>query len=191
MNTPITKFTNKIPFWRPRIRPVELDKATDEQLNAMKVTPSDTGIGEYVLVLAHDPEMMHARTPLFNGIMYSHGGLFRQETERGAVATSVFNHCIYCTAVHANRYNQLTETEEVMESIFTDQTSANLSDRQKAIFNFATKLSSTQSECAEADVQTLVESGLSKDEILDLVLVSSLFAWANRLMHILGDPIEL
>ena len=61
----------------------------------MRVTPSDTGIGEYVLVLAHDPQILDARTPLFNGIMYSHGGLSRQETELGAVAASVLNHCIY------------------------------------------------------------------------------------------------
>ncbi|GIT69733.1 MAG: hypothetical protein Ct9H300mP27_08370 [Chloroflexota bacterium] len=46
-----------------------------------------------------------------------------------------------------------------MESIFADQTSANLSDRQKAIFNFANKLSSTQSEWSEADVLALVERG--------------------------------
>ena len=117
MTTPITKFTNKIPFWQPRITPLELGNATKEQLNAMRVTPSDTGIGEYVLVLAHDPQILDARTPLFNGIMYSHGGLSRQETELGAVAASVLNHCIYCAAVHANRYNQLTKTEKVMEKV--------------------------------------------------------------------------
>lgn len=190
MTTPITKFTNKIPFWQPRITPLELGNATKEQLNAMRVTPSDTGIGEYVLVLAHDPQILDARTPLFNGIMYSHGGLSRQETELGAVAASVLNHCIYCAAVHANRYNQLTKTEKVMESIFGDNTDTDLDERQKAIFDFATNLSSTPSECSEANLLALANNGLSKDEILDLILVSSLFGWANRLMHVLGDPIE-
>ena len=190
MTTPITKFTNKIPFWQPRITPLELGNATKEQLNAMRVTPSDTGIGEYVLVLAHDPQILDARTPLFNGIMYSHGGLSRQETELGAVAASVLNHCIYCAAVHANRYNQLTKTEKVMESIFGDNTDTGLDERQKAIFDFATNLSSTPSECSEANLLALANNGLSKDEILDLILVSSLFGWANRLIHVLGDPIE-
>ena len=190
MTTPITKFTNQIPFWQPRITPLELGNATKEQLNAMRVTPSDTGIGEYVLVLAHDPQILDARTPLFNGIMYSHGGLSRQETELGAVAASVLNHCIYCAAVHANRYNQLTKTEKVMESIFGDNTDTDLDERQKAIFDFATNLSSTPSECSEANLLALANNGLSKDEILDLILVSSLFGWANRLMHVLGDPIE-
>ena len=189
MTTAITKFTSEIPFWQPRITPLELKNATGQQLNAMKVTPSDTGIGEYVLVLAHDPEILDARTPLFNGIMYSQGGLSRQETELGAVATSVLNRCIYCAAVHANRYNQLTKTKNLMESIFEDTKDNDLDERQKAIFNFATNLSTTPSGCSEPDLQALANIGLSKDEILDLILVSSLFGWANRLMHVLGDPI--
>jgi alkylhydroperoxidase family enzyme len=36
----------------------------------------------------------------------------------------------------------------------------------------------------------LREAGLADDEILDLILSASLFGWANRLMHTLGDPIE-
>jgi uncharacterized peroxidase-related enzyme len=83
---PITKFTTVIPVWEPRVTPVKLNEASQEQLEAMKATPSDTGVGAYVLVLAHDPKTLQERTPLFNGIMYSHGGLSRSETELGAVA---------------------------------------------------------------------------------------------------------
>jgi alkylhydroperoxidase family enzyme len=32
--------------------------------------------------------------------------------------------------------------------------------------------------------------GLKDDEILDLILSTSLFGWANRLMHVLGDPMQ-
>jgi uncharacterized peroxidase-related enzyme len=156
----------------------------------MKVTPSDTGVGEYVLVLAHDPESLKARTPLFNGIMYSHGGLSRQETELGAVATSIYNRCIYCAAVHASRYNQLTKTEDVIQSAFTDASYSYLTDRQRAIFVFATKLSSHTCTATKTDMKKLIDAGLQNTEILDLILVSSLFGWANRLMHILGDPVD-
>ena len=154
----------------------------------MKVTPSDTGVSEYVLVLAHDPKTLKERTPLFNGIMYSRGGLSRPETELGAVAASVVNRCIYCAAVHASRYNELTNGESVMESVFSEGEDADLDPRQKAILRFATKLSKCPSEAAKADVDLLIENGLEMDEILDLVLATSLFGWANRLMHVLGDP---
>jgi len=189
MSEPVTEFTTSIPFWSPRVTPVELDEATEEQLDAMKVTPSDTGVSEYVLVLAHDPKTLKERTPLFNGIMYSRGGLSRPETELAAVAASVVNRCIYCAAVHARRYNELTNGESVMESIFGQGEDADLDMRQKVILSFATKLSKCPSQAEKADMELLIENGLGMDEILDLVLATSLFGWANRLMHVLGDPI--
>ena len=189
MSEPVTEFTTSIPFWRPRVTPVELDEATEEQLDAMKVTPSDKGVSEYVLVLAHDPKTLKERTPLFNGIMYSRGGLSRPETELSAVAASVVNRCIYCAAVHSRRYNELTNDESVMESAFKKGEDGDLEPRQKAILSFATKLSQCPSEAEMADMDLLIENGLEMDEILDLVLSTSLFAWANRLMHVLGDPI--
>lgn len=188
MSNPITEFTTAIPFWSPRLKPVDLEEATEEQLDAMKVTPSDTGVSEYVLVLAHDPKTLKERTPLFNGIMYSRGGLSRPETELGAVAASVVNRCIYCAAVHASRYNELTKDESVMETIFGQGEDAELEPRLKAILSFAAKLSKSPPQASKADIELLIENGLQMDEILDLVLSSSLFGWANRLMHVLGDP---
>ncbi len=73
MSEPVKDFTTVVPFWQPRVTPVELANATDEQLEAMKVTVSNTKIGEYTLVLALDPETLQQRTPLFNGIMYGRG----------------------------------------------------------------------------------------------------------------------
>ena len=189
MTDPVTEFTTTVPVWRPRVTPVDLGNATEEQLDAMKVTPSDTGVSDYVLVLAHDPKTLKERTPLFNGIMYSRGGLSRPETELGAVAASVVNRCIYCAAVHSSRYNELTKDESVMESIFSKGEDANLDPRQKAILCFATKLSKCPSEAESADLELLIENGLAMDEIMDLVLSASLFGWANLLMHVLGDPV--
>jgi len=186
---PIKKFTTVVPHWQPRVTPVELHHATDEQLDAMKVTTSNTKIGEYTLVLALDPETLQQRTPLFNGIMYGRGGLSRAETELGAVAASVVNQCIYCAAVHANRYNELTKDESLTESIFAGSVDAETEPRINALLEFATKLSQCPSEATRADVERLIENGLSMGEVLDLVLSASLFGWANRLMHVLGDPL--
>ncbi|MDE0823120.1 MAG: peroxidase-related enzyme [Dehalococcoidia bacterium] len=188
MSDILYEFTTVVPFWEPRVKPVVLTEATPEQLDAMRVTVSDTKIGNYTLVLALDPETLQQRTPLFNGIMYHHGGLSRAETEFGAVAASVVNECIYCAAVHANRYNQLTKDESVMDRIFADRKDADLDDRQKSMLNFATKLSQSPPEADKADVERMVENGLGLDEVFDLVLSASIFAWANRLMHVLGEP---
>jgi alkylhydroperoxidase family enzyme len=39
-------------------------------------------------------------------------------------------------------------------------------------------------------MDALRKAGLTEEEILDLILSSALFGWANRLMHVLGDPVR-
>ena len=104
MSEIVHSFTATIPTWSPYVTPVELASATSEQLAAMKVTPSNKGVSPYVLTLAHDPESLAVRSPLFNLIMYGKDGLSPAEREPGALSASVVNRCLYCAAVHASRF---------------------------------------------------------------------------------------
>lgn len=169
---------------------MRLEEADPAQLDALQVTPSNTKVSDYVLVLAHDPETLKVRSPLFNAIMYDPGGLSRAERELGAIGASMVNRCVYCAAVHADRHARLTGDAEVTERLFASGEAAELSPRDRAILDFAVKLSRTPPEAGPADVDTLREAGLDGAEILDLVLSTALFAWANRLMHVLGDPVR-
>ncbi|MBT1156670.1 peroxidase-related enzyme [Aminobacter anthyllidis] len=189
MSKVVHEFTTAIPEWKPYVRPLDLAEASPAQLEALKITPSNTKVSDYVLVLAHDVETLTHRSPLFNGVMYNKGGLSRAEREIGAVGASIVNRCIYCAAVHASRYNQLAKDETVIAAIFADGVDAEISPRLKAILNFSVKLSKCPSDADASDMQALVDAGLGRDEILDLILSSSLFGWANRLMHTLGEPI--
>ena len=190
MSRVIHKFTRRVPEWKPRVKPVELNSATPEQLNALKVTPSNTKVSSYVLTLAHDVESLTVRSPLFNAIMYDKGGMSRAEREVGAIAASMVNRCIYCAAVHADRHAQLEKSTEVTDQLFAQGVNADLSVRDAAIFAFAYKLSKAPPEAGPEDIAALRDAGLSDEEILDLILSSSLFGWANRLMHVLGDPVR-
>ena len=189
MSEPIISFTTAVPYWRPRITPLDIEEASDEQLEAMKVTTSNTNIGEFTLVLALDPETLLHFTPLLNGIMSGQGGLSRQETELGAVSASVVNRSIYCAAAHSNRYNQLTKDDAVMDSILSSGEAADISPRQKAILLLSSKLSKCPSDATKADVERLSDNGLNMDEVLDLMFAASVFSWVNRLSHVLGDPL--
>lgn len=64
-----------------------------------------------------------------------------------------------------------------------------LDERQSAILKFAAKLSKSPPQATREDGEALQKAGLSAAEILDLILSASLFGWANRLMHTLGEPI--
>lgn len=190
MSEVVKSFTAVVPRWRPYVTPVELDKATPEQRDAMQITPSSKGISPYVLTLAHDPESLKVRSPLFNAIMYGKDGLVSAERELGAVAASIVNSCIYCVAVHASRFNQLTKRPDVMETIFAGGVEAELEERHQAIFDFAVKLSQSPPSAGAADIAVLRDVGLDDIEIVDLILSASIFGWANRLMHTLGEPVR-
>lgn len=191
MTRVITKFTRSVPHWQPRVTPVDLAQATEAQLDALKVTPSNTKVSDYVLTLAHDVESLKVRSPLFNAIMYDTGGMSRAERELGALGASMVNHCIYCAAVHAARHAQLERSTEVTDTLFRDGADARLGPRDRAIFDFAVALSQTPSEAGANHIEALKAAGLDEAEVLDLILSTALFGWANRLMHVLGDPVRL
>lgn len=184
------KFTRNVPDWRPRITPVRLDRATPEQLAALKVTPSNTRVSDYVLVLAHDPESLDARSPLFNAVMYGKGGLDRAGREIGAIGASIVNRCVYCAAVHAQRHAQLSKDPSVSDRIFADGAGARLGPRDQAMFDFSVRLAETPPRTGPQDMHALRDAGLDDLEIADLILASAMFGWANRLMHVLGDPVR-
>src|SRR6185295_4368442 len=107
---------------------------------ALKITPSSRPVGAYSLVLAHDPEALNERSPLYNAIMFGARGLPRADRELGAVAASRINGCAYCASVHAKRFVELTKEPDVMSRIQADGIDAEVDPRRRAILDYAAKL---------------------------------------------------
>ncbi|AWK89113.1 CMD domain-containing protein [Azospirillum thermophilum] len=183
-------FTTDVLDWKPWLPPVVLDEAGEEQRLALAVTPSNTAIGAYSLVLAHEPESLLHRTPLFNGIMYAPRGLPRAERELATAVESVLNGCVYCASVHARRYVELTGARDGIEALFAQGIGGLGERRQQAIAVAAARLTATPAFLAAEDVTILRRAGLDDGEILDLVLAVAIFAWANRLMLSLGEAVR-
>lgn len=181
----IPSVTLKPLTWHPHIAPVELADATPAQIEAMKVTPSNKKISEYVRTLAHDPESYVARTVLFNAIMYVDGGLPHPDRELGALGASIVNGCKFCAVVHARRHAHLTKSNDVVSALYFDQPEQ-LGPRDAAIYRFARRLSAVPSQATAEDITLLRSVGMDDVDIIDLIHAISIFGWANRLMHVLG-----
>ena len=187
---PAIGFTTDVLDWKPWLPPVVLEEASEEQRVALAVTPSNIAIGAYSLVLAHEPEALLHRTPLFNGIMYAPRGLPRAERELATVVESVLNGCVYCASVHTRRIVELTGRREEVDALF-EQGIAGLDDpREQAIARASARLTTTPTALTTEDVAALRQAGLEDGEILDLILAVAIFAWANRLMLSLGEPVR-
>lgn len=77
-----------------------------------------------------------------------------------------------------------------MAAIETDFRTAPLSDRERAMLDYAIKLTRQPSKMVEADVEALRTSGLSDGEILDVCQITAYYAYANRLVDGLGVELE-
>jgi uncharacterized peroxidase-related enzyme len=174
-----------VPFdWRPWTRTIAETEANAEQWGVLdEVVPTMKANPYY----AHDPEPLRQRTGLFNGIMKSEGGSPLSDRELAAVAASRVNGCVYCAAVHANAYNQMTGDTAQFQAVLDSGVDTPLRDRERAIVDVAVKLTQDPANFSAADLEPLRALGLSDLEILDITNAAAIFAWANRLLQTLGE----
>ena len=103
--------------------------------------------------------------------------------------SSKINGCVYCASVHAQRFEQLAKRQDVIEQVFEEPHGAGTSDRERAIVDFSIELTLNPDHVNASSIQKLKDAGLQNSEILDLIHSIAIFAWANRLMLNLGEPI--
>ncbi|MBX8514061.1 peroxidase-related enzyme [Pseudomonas cichorii] len=191
MSEPIRSngFTNEVLGWKAWLPTVQLGSATPEQLAVLEESHPQAKTSDYYLTLVHQPQILRQRSVAFNAIMYAPGGLSRAERELASTVVSRINQCVYCASVHAQRFEQLAKRNDVIAQIFTDPQTAGTTEREKAIVRFAIDLTLDPAALGAEHIRPLREQGLDDGQVLDLIHAISIFAWANRLMLNLGEPL--
>jgi len=182
-------FTNEPLDWKAWLDVVNVAQATPEQVAVLEESHPKAKVSDYYLFLVHQPEILRQRSTAFNAIMYAPGGLARAERELGATVVSRINGCVYCASVHAQRFEQLAKRNDVIAQVFEDPHTAGTTARERAIVDFSIQITQAPAEVNAASIQALQTAGLTPTEILDLVHSDAIFAWANRLMLNLGEPV--
>jgi len=185
----INGFTSQTLGWKAWVPVVRLDAATPEQLRVLEASHPSAKTSDYYLALIHQPEILQERSVVFNAIMYAPGGLARAERELVSTVVSRINGCVYCASVHAQRFEQLAKRNDVIAQIFDDPHSAGTNARERALIQAAVALTDAPSRFGAAPLQALRSAGLNNTEILDALHAVAIFAWANRLMLNLGEPV--
>ena len=173
--------------WQPWTATIAEGESTPEQWQVLDDVVPTMKTNPYYLLLAQDPEPLRQRTGLFNGIMKGEGGSEKSDRELAAVATSRVNGCVYCAAVHASAYNQMTGDSDQMQRILDEGNDTSLRERERAIVDASVKLTEDPAGFTAADLQPLRDQGFSDLEILDITNGAAIFAWANRLLQTLGE----
>ena len=178
--------------WHSWLETVDPETATPEQIAVLEESNARAKTSEYYLTLIHDTEALRQRSKLFNAVMYGRDGLSRAERELATVAVSRINGCPYCASVHIRRYIQLAKKPEIVQSIVDKGVEeAVLPERERALVDFAAKLTRQATKMSAADLVPMRAAGYSDLEILDAIHAAAMFAWANRLMQTLGEPVAI
>jgi uncharacterized peroxidase-related enzyme len=184
------EFTAERLDWLPWIETVADIGLSDEQLEAVYTQAPNVKGSPYFATLALDLPALVQRTGLFNSTVRSPGGGSSADRELAATVTSVRNGCIYCTSVHAQRYVQYARRPDVIAALFADGAEARLDDpRAQAIADFSLRITDDPADLAHDDLQDMRDAGFSELEIYDIAQAAAMFAWANRLMQTLGEPV--
>jgi uncharacterized peroxidase-related enzyme len=91
---------------------------------------------------------------------------------------------------HGEALRRLTG-RELVEQIVEDYTQADLDPADRAMLDYAARLTRTPQEVGVEDVERLREVGFDDRAILDVVQVTAYFAFVNRLASGLGVSLEV
>lgn len=181
------RFTQSELDWNAWIGPVPEEALTERQKQGL-VDPARAK-SPYFRLLAHDPDILRARTLADKDIFYNtRAGLPRAERELAAAAVSRSNGCIYCASVHARFATTFSKRFEDVERLLDEGVEVDLDPLWNAIVEASVALTATPVAFGPKHVGKLRGLGLDDLAIADLIHAASFFNWANRLMLSLGEP---
>ncbi|NVK30651.1 MAG: peroxidase-related enzyme [Gammaproteobacteria bacterium] len=138
-------------------------------------------IPNVLLAHAFDIDKLNAFTAMYNDLMLADSGLSKLEREMIAVVVSSINKCFYCLTAHGAAVRALSGNPILGEQLVMNYHIADVSQKQKAMLEFAAKITRASATIAEADRQALREHGFTDRDIWDISAVAAFFNMSNRL----------
>jgi uncharacterized peroxidase-related enzyme len=138
------------------------------------------------LALAHRPDEFRAFVAYHAAVLERESGLSRAEREMIVVATSAANDCLYCVVAHGAILRVRAQDPLIADVLATNYRNAELAPRQRAMLDFAVKVSLHAQEIEEADIESLRTHGFDEEDVWDIASITALFALSNRLAHVLA-----
>ncbi len=130
---------------------------------------------------AFDNQKLKAFIDMVDDLMLGESGLSRLEREMIAVAVSAVNHCHYCLTAHGAAVRYRSNDPVFGDMIEHNYRMADLSPKQKAMLDFAVKLTEAPDKIENGDRDLLRQLGFPDRDIWDIAAVAAFFNMSNRL----------
>lgn len=159
-----------------------IDPLPEDIAKYFRVCEEKLGMVPNVLAsYAFAPEKLRAFSALYNDLMLADSGLSKLEREMIAVAVSSVNRCFYCLTAHGAAVRALSGDPKFAEMMVMNYRAADLDRRQRAMLDFAVKMTEVSHKIEEPDRGLLRAVGFSDRDIWDIAAVASFYNMTNRM----------
>jgi len=107
--------------------------------------------------------------------------LEREEIEMLVVTVSGVNDCLYCVVAHGALVRIYADDPTLADQLATNYRSAELNDAHRAMLDFAVKLTESPGDVEDADVESLLDHGFSREAAWDIASVVAYYNLSNRM----------
>ena len=171
----------------PFLQVVTQEEACPEVKDIYKYVLSRWGfLPNYFQALGHDPQLLKDQVELYTNVMFDERSLPKIVKEQIATVVSGINMSSYCLPAHLEILGRMGIEKSICRRLSMDYQSAPLEPKVMELLRFCDKLTTHPDEMRRADVEHLHELGWAESAIFEAVLVTSLYACANRFSAGLG-----
>lgn len=136
------------------------------------------------LTLAHRPDEFRAFFAYHDALMDKPGDLTKAEREMIVVATSSANECQYCVIAHGAILRIRAKDPLIADQVAVNYRKADITPRQRAMLDFAMKVSARAQEVGDGDFEALTAHGFTEDDIWDIAAIAAFFGMSNRMANV-------
>ena len=171
------------PISRYPVPPIEA-LPDDLRQRILEVQEKSGFVPNVFLALAHRPDEFRAFFAYHDAVMLRPSGLSKGEKEMIVVATSGANQCLYCVVAHGAILRIYEKNPLLADQVAVNYRKADITDRQKAMLDFALKVCSDSAAVGDADFATLRAHGFSDEDAWDIAGITALFGLSNRMANV-------
>jgi uncharacterized peroxidase-related enzyme len=166
--------------------PIPELNALPEDIRARILTVQEKSgfIPNVFLMLAHRPEEFRAFMAYHDTLMDKAEGLTKAEREMIVVAVSARNQCQYCVVAHGAILRIRAKNPLIADQLAANWRKADITPKQRAMLEFALKVTDRANEVNDADHAALLEAGFDEEAIWDIAAIAAFFGMSNRLANV-------
>ena len=128
-----------------------------------------------------DQGKLRAFVGMYNDLMLGDSALSKLEREMIAVVVSAANRCYYCQVAHGQAVRELSGDPALGELLVMNYRAARLTKKQRAMLDFAHRMTVAPDEVGETERAALRKAGFEDRDIWDIAAVAAFFNMTNRM----------